>query len=285
MNVVIFGAGPKGKFLAYTLRKQNINVVCFLDNNLLLEDKMVMGLPVYHPSKIIEVSYDSIICATKCYNTQMCEQLLSFGVPKEKIRKISEQELTDFYVYHTDRSAQFVYDFASFASMNHIEGSVAELGVYKGDLAKEINRAFPNSNCYLFDTFSGFDDVDINILKKEREKNPFAKEDNYEQTQFKDTSEEYVLSRMPYPKKVTIKKGCFPETFDLPEKEKFIYVNCDMGIYYPTKAAIEIFYPRIVSGGVIILKHSLINENDLKELEDAIVFPIGNFTGVAIMKK
>lgn len=39
---------------------------------------------------------------------------------------------------------------------NGIEGSVAELGVFRGDFAKYINEAFPNRKCYLFDTFEGF---------------------------------------------------------------------------------------------------------------------------------
>jgi len=37
-----------------------------------------------------------------------------------------------------------------------IAGSVAELGVYRGDFAKYINCLFPTQKLYLFDTFEGF---------------------------------------------------------------------------------------------------------------------------------
>ena len=39
-----------------------------------------------------------------------------------------------------------------------ILGSVAEVGVYKGDFAKYINYFFPDRKLYLFDTFEGFPD-------------------------------------------------------------------------------------------------------------------------------
>jgi len=43
----------------------------------------------------------------------------------------------------------------------NILGSVAELGVYRGDFAKNINKAFLDRELYLFDTFEGFDERDI----------------------------------------------------------------------------------------------------------------------------
>jgi O-methyltransferase len=44
---------------------------------------------------------------------------------------------------------------------NNIEGNVAELGVFRGDFAKFINISFPDRKLYLFDTFEGFDEKDI----------------------------------------------------------------------------------------------------------------------------
>lgn len=41
---------------------------------------------------------------------------------------------------------------------NSLEGDVAELGVFKGDFAKHINRKFPDRKLYPFDTFEGFDE-------------------------------------------------------------------------------------------------------------------------------
>ena len=42
-----------------------------------------------------------------------------------------------------------------------LSGCVAEVGVYKGDFAKYINEVFPDRKFYLFDTFEGFYENDI----------------------------------------------------------------------------------------------------------------------------
>ena len=41
-------------------------------------------------------------------------------------------------------------------------GQTAELGVYQGAFAAEIGRLFPDRRLYLFDTFEGFDEQDLN---------------------------------------------------------------------------------------------------------------------------
>src|ERR1022692_3821606 len=48
----------------------------------------------------------------------------------------------------------------------NLEGSVAELGVYKGKFARYINQYFPKRSLYLFDTFEGFDNRDV-VAEKE----------------------------------------------------------------------------------------------------------------------
>ena len=50
----------------------------------------------------------------------------------------------------------------------NLEGSVAELGVYKGKFARYLNQYFPDRLLYLFDTFEGFDNRDI-IREKENQ--------------------------------------------------------------------------------------------------------------------
>ena len=36
-------------------------------------------------------------------------------------------------------------------------------GVFRGEFASKINKCFPNSKLYLFDTFEGFDERDVKI--------------------------------------------------------------------------------------------------------------------------
>jgi O-methyltransferase len=71
-----------------------------------------------------------------------------------------------------------------------IDGSVAELGVYRGNFAKIINEAFPDRKLYLFDTFEGFDERDVNVELK----------NNYStgKQDFSNTSVELVLNKMKH---------------------------------------------------------------------------------------
>lgn len=87
---------------------------------------------------------------------------------------------------------------------NNISGSVAEVGVYKGDFSKRLNLLFKERALYLFDTFEGFAKSDIEL---EKEKS-YSDGDQ----DFSDTSIELVKSKMPYPQNCIFKKGFFPET-------------------------------------------------------------------------
>ncbi len=126
-----------------------------------------------------------------------------------------------------------------------IEGSTAELGVYRGDFAELINRYFPDRKLYLFDTFEGFDkkDVDVEIAGNFSEAT---------ETSFSITSEEVVLGKMEHKENCIIRKGWFPDTAEGVE-DKFCFVSIDADLYQPILAGLEFFYPRLVHGGVIII--------------------------------
>ena len=132
----------------------------------------------------------------------------------------------------------------------NIEGSCAELGVYRGEFAKLINHYFPDKKLYLFDTFEGFDKKDIDT---DREKN-FS-----DGTQdFSQTSIELVLSKMEHKENCIIKKGWFPNTaYGL--EDKFCFVSLDADLYKPIRAGLEFFYPRLSHGGMIMI-HDFNNE-------------------------
>lgn len=141
-----------------------------------------------------------------------------------------------------------------------IEGNVAELGVYKGDFAKYINEFFHNRKLFLFDTFEGFTDKDIDNDVK----NGYSTgtED------FSDTSMDAVLKKMVYPQKCIIKKGWFPQTTDGVENEKFVFVSLDADLFAPIYEGLSFFYPRLTRGGVIFV-HDF-NNPDYKGVSAAV---------------
>lgn len=125
-----------------------------------------------------------------------------------------------------------------------VQGNVAEVGVYKGQFAKYLNQAFPDRVLYLFDTFEGFDEKDVNIEVK----NKFSTGTQ----DFSNTSVEMVLAKMVNKQQCVVKQGWFPESLDGLE-DKFCFVSLDADLYKPIYDGLEYFYPRLNKGGYIFI--------------------------------
>jgi O-methyltransferase len=166
----------------------------------------------------------------------------------------------------------------------NIIGNVAELGVYQGDFAKIINKAFPDRKLYLFDTFEGFDQRDI---KTELEKNYSTGNQD-----FSETSVEIVLAKMENKNNCIIKKGFFPETAE-GVNDTFSFVSIDVDLYEPMYKGLCFFYERLNNGGYIML-HDY-NNKGYNGVKDALrkfseekkvpYFPICDAWGSAIIMK
>ena len=122
-------------------------------------------------------------------------------------------------------------------------GEVAEAGVYRGNTAMLINRLFPDRKLYLFDTFEGFNDEDLN--------DESANNRYHSEIDFGNTNETIVMRRMIYPQQCIIKKGWFPQTAE-GISDKFCFVRLDMDLYAPTIAGLNWFYERINEGYICI---------------------------------
>lgn len=124
-------------------------------------------------------------------------------------------------------------------------GECAELGVFRGEFARLINKYFPDRILYLFDTFEGFDIRDTE----------FDDEKNYRKAihDFSHTSVKSVLDKMPYPEKCIVKKGYFPESINDDILPEFCFVSIDVDLYKPIYSGLEFFYKKLVKGGVIFV--------------------------------
>ncbi len=133
-----------------------------------------------------------------------------------------------------------------------VAGSIAELGVYKGDFAKHLSAAFPDRMLYLFDTFAGFSEQDKDV--EIREGFSTASEN------FADTSVEMVVSKMEHPDNVRVRAGYFPESIqDADRGESFAFVSIDTDLHKPIYDGLQFFYPRLSKGGYIFI-HDYNNE-------------------------
>jgi hypothetical protein len=124
-----------------------------------------------------------------------------------------------------------------------IEGSVAELGVYRGTTAKILHTLLPGRRLYLFDTFEGFDPRDVPDADRAAGARPF-----------RDTSAEDVARYLGDSPLIVVCQGYFPATAErVPAAERFALVHLDADLYKPTRDALEFFYPRIAPGGLLVL--------------------------------
>ena len=119
-----------------------------------------------------------------------------------------------------------------------IPGALAEVGVYQGHTSKIIHMLAPDRHLFLFDTFEGFPDKDLEGCINNR---------------FKDTNIDIVKEVIGNMDNVEIRKGYFPETAAGLENEIFAFVMLDVDLYSPTLSGLNFFYNRLSAGGYIFI--------------------------------
>ncbi|MCX6295157.1 MAG: hypothetical protein NTX97_03650 [Bacteroidetes bacterium] len=127
----------------------------------------------------------------------------------------------------------------------NIIGDFAELGVHKGETAKIIHGMDPARKLHLFDTFEGFDALDLQHEK--------IKGGKYTTKEFSDTDLETVKKEIDGGSQVVFYPGYFPKTAIGLDDTLFSFVHLDADLYLPTIEGLKFFYPKLSKGGVIII--------------------------------
>jgi hypothetical protein len=274
-KVFIFGSGATGKSILHLVEEQ-YSVIGFIDNNCNRWGLTIDRYEVFSPEKLKTSNFDGIVAATNAGFNEIKKQLLGMGVSKDKI-------INDFVEIPIKSRIVFLEKLGELFTEQSKSGSVAECGVFQGEFACEINRVFSKKKFYLFDTFTGFDKRDIAV----EEKKHFSE---YKEGHFSITSEELVLSKLPYAENAIIRKGYFPETAE-GISDRFCFVNLDLDLYQPTLAGLEYFYPKMVAGGIILI-HDYFSEG-YKGVKESVknfsikneglrIFPIGDGISIGI---
>lgn len=239
-RIMIFGAGQAGEMMS-NWRSSNLDLIGFIDNDTKLHGKLIHNKKIYSVKEAMKIMPDIILITV--LNKEASEEIqlqLKLLDYKGIVFNINEfKQYIDLRLASLRLIAQEVNE-------EELDGEVAELGVYKGNFASEINNLFPNKKLYLFDTFEGFNNVDIRVEKNQG----FLKKAKV--GDFSDTSIEIVKEKLPYKDQVKFIKGYFPESVqeDLPE---FCFVSLDTDLYKPTYEGLKVFYPKLVKGGRIII--------------------------------
>lgn len=236
-TAVIFGATGTGKKV-FEQVKEKYEVVYFVDGNPMLVGEQCKGLEIKEPESIFKETPDVVLMGMVTKHEETIQYLTDGG--------FSEERIILQYVDLSSRARKDCLEkIAQLFEHKNIQGAVAELGVYRGDFAKVINEIFPDRKLYLFDTFEGFPEEDMqyeinnNLLKTEVGK-------------LSNTSVDFVLGRMSHPEQCIIKKGYFPDTA-VGLEEQFAFVNIDVDLYKPILAGLEYFWPRMAEGGYILV--------------------------------
>ena len=268
-----------------TNKQTNISVllkqcggIAYCDQDSQLWGTTYFGLPIIPPTEIMNVDYDRIAITACSADAIFCDLTEKYGIDDEKI-------IVDYARQPYFNRTQFVHTFSKLARERGLHGNVAEGGVYQGGFAKEINAAFPDSSLYLFDSFEGFDNADmfndVSYVKTGRT-----------HAHFSNTSVDMVLGKLPHPEKAIIRKGFFPESA-LDVDGEFVFVNLDFDLYAPTKAGLEFFYPKLVTGGVIVVHDYFADDffaankavDEFCIAHNVFPLPIGDVLSVAIIKQ
>jgi predicted O-methyltransferase YrrM len=134
-----------------------------------------------------------------------------------------------------------------FRLVRHVEGDVAECGVYKGAsaffLARNIIKQGLNKRLCLFDSWEGLpipDEVDG---------------DYWTAGALRSTIDDIrnALAPLGQPPFVEFYQGWIPERFPEVASHRFSFVHIDVDLHQPTLDSLVFFYPRMAPGGIILL--------------------------------
>ena len=238
--------------------------VCFIDSAPGKQGTLLGGLPVVSLGQALEEEPDEILIAV--LNREACQQI------HEDLRQAGfSGTVTEITVFrdHQDVRLSMLRLLKSQIERRGVAGAVAELGVYRGAFAAEINRLFPDRPLYLFDTFSGFDVNDIAAEDERTAGDPHAGGRN-----FSDTGVDLVRSFLPHPEMAVFVAGHFPESIDGytestgkeglergmedgagkdPARASYALVSLDPDLYRPAAEGLHFFWDRLSPGGVILI--------------------------------
>ena len=160
----------------------------------------------------------------------------------------------------------------------NIQGDFVECGVYKGEFARFIHLYAPERTLHLFDTFQGFTQ---RVCDQEKKDTGWGYSPGTLNDEGVDVASvlETIGSKTG---NVKVYPGYFPDTFpeDL-DADEFAFVHLDTDMYDSILAVLDIFYNRMLPGGIILVHdymslpgaHKAVNEFLKDKPEFAITMP------------
>jgi len=128
-----------------------------------------------------------------------------------------------------------------------LEGDFVECGAGFGLLSSAIVEYLDfkniNKNFFLIDTFEGLSDKYSTEEEKNRTGDLYTKVNPWHQE---------IVDMFSQYDNVHVTKGVIPDILNDLKIEKVSFLSMDMNSYIPEKDALEFFWPKLVSGGIVI---------------------------------
>src|ERR1700757_411258 len=147
-----------------------------------------------------------------------------------------------------------------FNDVQHIEGAVAECGVFRGAtityLSFYLDAKKIEKKIYGFDSFEGFGKKDLELEKQDGYSRYVDKEDSL----FKNNSIKLVEGKLKLVnsfKKVHLVKGYFENTLNKFDEQRYCFVHLDCDLYTSYNTCLNYFYSRMNPGGIILFDEYL----------------------------
>ncbi len=148
---------------------------------------------------------------------------------------------------------------------NNISGSIVECGVWKGGsvaafLYQLISYNDISRDVYLFDTFTGMSEPSVHDIKNTNNQTVVEKYKKLQQETFNLwcyaplAVVQETIAKTNYPSnKINYIKGKVEDTLPTFSVNKIAILRLDTDFYESTKAELEHLYPKVSSGGIIII--------------------------------
>ena len=170
--------------------------------------------------------------------------------------------VTPFNVFHRYQSRRDLlqYFFATLA----LPGARAECGTYRGATAlllahawKARDPAFTGEELYLIDSFVGTSESGQHDLIPVRGDDGATRREAFFPVAQAHLTPELVRGYFDEFPRVSLCAGWIPQVFASVPEQNWAFVHLDVTLYEPTLAALEYFYPRLTTGGVIVCDGSI----------------------------
>ncbi len=147
-----------------------------------------------------------------------------------------------------------LFQLARNAAENNSQYDFVECGCWTGHSSYMISKILRQNNFnnkfHIFDSFEG----GLSSFQSQ-DKHSTSTRTDAELEKLREqwsSSEDFVRDVLKEFDFVKLYKGWIPDRFKEVENRKFQFVHIDVDLYQPTLDALEFFYPRLVSGGVIV---------------------------------